>query len=90
MLIWMTYEIIFDKSVLKFLRRVSSDEFDRIEKKFFEVRKDPFRFLEHLEGQKLHKLRIGSYRALLDVDNSRRIIFVRVFDKRRRIYKKQM
>jgi len=41
--------------------------------------------LEHYEGQG-YKLRIGDYRALIDVDNQRKILFVRVFDKRGRIY----
>ncbi|MEK6924670.1 MAG: hypothetical protein AABW71_00345 [Nanoarchaeota archaeon] len=47
---------------------------------------DPFRFLEHFEGED-YKLRIGDYRMLIDIDFKRKILFVRVFDKRGRIYK---
>ena len=51
-----------------------------------EVSLDPFRYLEHFEGEP-HKLRIGDYRALIDVDQERRILWILVLDKRGRIYK---
>jgi mRNA-degrading endonuclease RelE of RelBE toxin-antitoxin system len=59
-------------------------KFSNQAKKFF--RKLPAN-LEHYEGD-LNKIRIGKLRALVDVDNSRKIIFVRVFDMRGRIYKR--
>lgn len=46
---------------------------------------EPFRFLEHFEGNG-YKFRIGDYRALIDVDFEKKILKVRVFDKRERIY----
>jgi len=51
------------------------------------LKEEPFRFLEHYEGD-CHKLRIGDYRALIDIDTSRKIIFVRVLDHRSRIYER--
>ncbi len=59
----------------------------KIISKFEEVAEEPFRFLEHYEGQG-HKLRIGDYRALIDVDQNHKILFVRLIDKRERVYKR--
>ena len=82
----MTYEVKFSNQAAKFIRNLDFNIKERIKEKFKEVAIDPFRFLEHYEGQG-HKLRIGDYRGLIDVDFQRKILFVRVFDKRGRIYK---
>ncbi len=50
---------------------------------------DPFRFVEHYEGGSGFKLRIGDYRALLDIDVSTKVVKVLVVDKRGRIYKRR-
>lgn len=57
----------------------------RVLQKFDEVAKDPFHYLEHFEGEG-YKLRIGEYRAIIDVDFEKRILKVRIFDIRGRIY----
>ena len=59
---------------------------NRIKDKFYEVSKDPFRYLKHYGGN-YYKLRIGDFRALIDIDFNNKTLFVRVFDKRGRIYK---
>ena len=52
------------------------------------VKEDPFRFLEHFEGgEKVYKLRVGDYRALVDVDFEKRVLSIQVFDKRGRVYR---
>ena len=41
---------------------------ERIKKKLFSIKKEnPFNYLEYFEGD-YYKLRIGDYRALIDVD----------------------
>jgi mRNA interferase RelE/StbE len=82
----MSYRVEFSKQATKFIRNLQADIKDRIKEKFKEVALDPFRFLEHYEGE-LYKLRIGDYRALIDVDFQNKILWIRVFDKRSRIYK---
>ena len=84
----MSFEVKFSKGATKFLRKLDKNVLDRIKSKFREVSKNPFRYLEHFEGQDWFKLRIGFFRALIDIDLERRILFVRVFDKRGRIYKR--
>ncbi len=52
------------------------------------LKEDPFQYLEHFEGQDYYKLKVGDYRALIDVDKEQRIIFVQVLDHRSKIYKR--
>jgi mRNA-degrading endonuclease RelE of RelBE toxin-antitoxin system len=84
----MIFKVEFSNQATKFIRRLSEDIKERIKRKFREVSEDPFRYLEHYEGDDCHKLRIGDFRSLIDVDFNRKILFVRVFDKRGRIYKR--
>ena len=83
----MNYQTKFSTEATKFFRRLDRHIQDRIKIKMREVTLDPFRFLEHYEGEG-YKLRVGDYRMLIDVDMQRKILFVRVFDKRGRIYKR--
>ena len=82
----MSYQVKFSTSSKKFFKKLPKHIRERIKNKFREISKNPSRYLEHFEGDS-HKIRIGNLRALVDIDNQRRIIFVRVFDKRGRIYK---
>ena len=72
----------------RFIDKLEHDIAERIRKKLRLLTNDPFRFLEHHEGANVFKLRIGDYRALIDVDTKKRIVYVRHVDHRKRIYKK--
>lgn len=47
-----------------------------------------FYALAHSEGEGVYKLRIGNYRALVEIDFKNRILYILVFDKRGRVYEK--
>jgi len=83
----MTYEITFSKQATKLIKNLQLDVQKRIKNKFREISENPFRFIEHYEGD-YYKLRIGDFRALIDVDKEKMVILVRVFDKRSRIYER--
>jgi mRNA-degrading endonuclease RelE of RelBE toxin-antitoxin system len=57
-------------------------------KKMKSIAQEPFRYLEHFAGNDLFKLRIGDYRALIDVDIEKKVLIVRVLDKRSRVYRR--
>ncbi len=82
----MTYELKFSSKAKKFLKKLQKDIALRILDKFEDLKQEPFRYLEHYEGDGCYKLRIGKYRALIDV--SKNVLFIRVIDKRERIYKR--
>ena len=81
----MIYGIIWHPTAAKYVEKLPQHIAKRILDKFDEIAIDPFRYLEHFEGEG-YKLRIGDYRALIDADLQKRILRVRVFDKRGRIY----
>ena len=85
----MTYNIKLHPKVAKFIKKCDADLSERIKKKLNLLKDDPFRYLKHYEGDDVFKLRIGDYRALVDVDTERELIFVQVLDKRGRIYKRK-
>jgi len=80
------YRVNFSSQATKFIKKLQADIQGRIKDKFQEIALDPFRFLEHYEGD-CYKIRIGDFRALVDIDSEQKIIWVRIFDKRGRVYK---
>ena len=59
----MSLQIKFSKQATKYIRNLSEDIKDRIKRKFKEVSENPFRYLEHYEGENSYKLRVGEFRA---------------------------
>lgn len=83
----MGYEVLLHPSVVQFLKKCPDKSRERIKKKLKTLEESPFHYLEHYEGADYYKLRIGDYRALVDVDFERKIIKVQILDYRKRIYK---
>ena len=80
------YELKFDKKALDFLSKLEKDIKERIWNKLQACKENPFHFLEHLEDIEGYKLRIGDYRAIIDVDNSAKILWVLKIGHRKNIY----
>ena len=84
----MKFSVLLDPIVDRFIDKLEHDIAERVRRKLRQLRDNPFRLLEHHEGANVFKLRIGDYRALIDVDTKKRILYVRHLDHRKRIYKK--
>lgn len=69
----MTYEIQFSNQATKFIRNLQKDIQERVRAKFREIAENPLRFIEHYEGD-YHKIRIGPFRVLADIDHERKIV----------------
>ena len=82
----MSFSIIWKPSAFKFLEKLQKEDYVRILKKVDLLKEEPFRYLEHYEGD-YYKLRIGKHRALIDINFDKKIIIIEVLDKRGRIYK---
>ena len=82
------FSINWHPNVRRFLRKLPANISKRIINKIKSIQENPFRYLEHFEGKNYYKLRIGDYRALIDVDVQGKILFIQVLDKRGRIYKR--
>ena len=85
----MMYSVKLHPKVKKFINKLDNNLNDRLTNRLKVLKvNDPFVYLEPYEGENCYKFRLGDYRALVDVDMNRKIIFVRVLDHRRRIYKR--
>lgn len=82
----MSFEVILHPQVAEFLNSLLPEMRERIKKKFYLLKENPFHYLEHFEGD-YYKLRIGDYRALVDIDFEKKIVLVQVLDHRNRVYK---
>lgn len=80
------YYIEFTATAKRFLEKIEHKESAEIIHKLDEIRENPFRFLKRLQGEKLWRLRIGNYRAIVDVIvSANKIIVVRI-GHRKNIY----
>ena len=83
----MTYSIEWHPKVREFLKKLPKDIAIRISKKVRTIKEKPFHYLQHYEGEDTYKLRIGDYRALIDVEFKEKILYVQHLDHRKKVYK---
>ncbi len=83
----MTFSVEWHPKTRDFLRKLLKPLASRIFKKVKSIKEDPFHFLEHYEGEKVYKLRIGDYRILIDVDFTKKSLFVVHIGHRKNVYK---
>ena len=80
------YAIEVSATSEKFLRKLPKNEAARILEKLQAIRPAPFNYVVRLKGTPLWKLRIGDYRAELDILIKAQTIFVVRIGHRRNIY----
>lgn len=79
----MSYNVRVYSQPRDFLKKLDTQTAQRIKKKLEAVQQDPYHYLEHFSGADVYKLRIGDYRALIDVEDN--TLNVQVLDHRKRI-----
>ena len=80
------YSIQIEENAEKFLKKLDKRDAEMILNKIYSIRENPFRFLKRLQGDKLWRLRIADYRAIVDVIVSvNKIVVVRI-GHRKNIY----
>ena len=80
------YSIQIEKNAENFLKKIDKKDAEMILKKIYSIRDNPFRFLKRLQGQKLWRLRIVDYRAIVDVVISINKIMVLRIGHRKNVY----
>lgn len=85
----MTFGVEWSERAERTLSKLPEYISSRIARKVDSIRSDPFHYLEHYKGEDTdtYKLRIGDYRALIDIDFPNKILKVRVVGHRKDIYK---
>ena len=80
------YSIELSETSKKFIRKLNKKNAEMVIEKIYSIRENPLRFLKRLQGEKLWRLRIADYRAVVDVIVSAgKIIVVRI-GHRKNIY----
>ena len=82
----MGFSINLSPNAEDFLSKLPKEISLRIISKLEKIKEDPIRYLQHYEGD-YYNIRIGDYRILIDIDFDRKILWVRIIDKRGRVYK---
>ena len=81
------FEVEYSEESLFQLRGLDIPVAKRIIQKIESARSDPHRFFVRLTGRTEYKLRIGDYRVIADIEESRRAIVVRSLGHRKIVYK---
>ena len=80
------YSIQIEKNAENFLRKLQKKDAETILNKIYSIKENPYRFLKRLQGEKLWRLRIGDYRAIVDVIISMNKIIVVRIGHRKNVY----
>ena len=80
------YEIELADTARKFIHKLEKKDAELVLRNIYSIRDDPFRFLKRLQGEKLWRLRIADYRAVVDVVVSGRKVIVLRIGHRRDVY----
>jgi len=80
------FQIELTETAKDFLKKLQKKDAEIILNKIYSIRENPYRFLKRLQGEKLWRLRIGDYRAVVDVIVSMNKIIVIRIGHRKNIY----
>ena len=83
----MAYEVIWSPKSLDGLRGLDRQIRQRIVRKTEELKWAPYHFVEKLTDVDAWKLRVGNYRAILDIDEKAKRIEVLKVGHRKQVYK---
>ena len=84
----MTWQVIWSEKSLRQLERIDKKNAQKIYDAVLDCIEDPFRMVLRLIDSSFYRLRVGNYRVILDLQQSKMIIFVIETDHRKKIYKK--
>ena len=80
------FQIELTETAKDFLKKLQKKDAEIILNKIYSIRENPYRFLKRLQGEKLWRLRVGDYRAKVDVIVSMNKIIVIRIGHRKSIY----
>lgn len=84
----MTFTIAITNSAEKYLKSTPKKDQEIILKKIFSLRENPYPHIKKLQGNKLWRLRIMEYRAILDIVIKANTIYVVRIGHRKNVYDK--
>lgn len=82
------FDVEITETATRFLKKIEKSDAELILRKIYSIRDNPFRYLQRLQGEKLWRLRIMDYRAVVDILVSANKIVVLRIGHRRNVYDK--
>ena len=79
-----TYKILLHPKAAKTLSRIQ--EKDRIIEKLKQLKKDPTKTGNHLKHSEYYRLRIGDYRAIYEINQTKKQIIILFIGHRKNVY----
>ena len=80
------FQIELTETAKDLLKKLQKKDAEIILNKIYSIKENPYRFLKRLQGEKLWRLRIGDYRAVVDVIVSMNKIIVVRIGHRKNVY----
>ena len=84
----MTYQIFFTEKATRQLKKLEKADQERIIKSIERIRIRPETHVSKLVGDPGYKLRVGTYRVILEIKKEKLIILVLLIAHRKNIYEK--
>jgi len=81
------FNIELTETSKKFLKKLDKKDAEIILNKIYDLKDNPFRYVKRLQGEKLWRLRIGDYRAVVDIIISMNKIIVVRIGHRKNVYR---
>jgi len=83
----LTYEIKIKPKAQKQLKKLPKEVTERILKKIIFIKDTPQSFMKKLESKDIWSLRIGDYRALIDIFENKKLMEIVKVGHRKEVYK---
>ena len=80
------YTLDFDTAAGDALEGLPSEITHRIFKKIQGTKQDPHHFWSRMEGRTDYRIRVGDYRAIADIHDDKRLIYVTKIGHRKTVY----
>jgi mRNA interferase RelE/StbE len=84
----MSWKVIWSEKSVKQLEKIDKKNAKKIYEAVLDCIEDPFRTVMRLTNSPFYRLHVGNYRVILDLQQSKMIIFVVETNHRGKIYKK--
>ena len=80
------WQVLWSEKSVKQLKKLDKKTARTIRDRVLELEDDPYKAVSRLASSKFYKIRVGSYRVILDIQQGKLIIFVIETDHRKRVY----
>lgn len=80
------WHVLWSEKSVRQLKKLDKKTAQIIRDRVLELEDYPYKTASRLAGSKFYKIRVGSYRVILDIQQGKLIIFVIETDHRKRVY----